>query len=269
MIRILYLEDDIDDFDYVKTIAAQLEGEPCILDHVESIEIARQNLDYEEYDLLLVDAVLRGTGQESDGIAFARDLIAESIRTPVVILTGRTDMSLDFELVEWISQGRLGLVGKDKLTPAVLADTVHRALSTRISVLLLDDSEDDYEIVCSMLERSAVMRYRTDWAESVEKALDLAARKPFDVFLVDYSLGMVTSTEFIETVIPQYPDRPLIVITDFEPLRLDESVRDHLDQGRLALLPKCDLSTQRLGETILHHLNLHGRAIHPLAARGE
>lgn len=267
MIRILYLEDDADDFAYLRTLAGQFEGEPCVVDHAEAIDIARRNLEFEDYDLLIVDAMLRGEGREESGIEFVRDLIGDNFRTPVVILTGQTDMSLDFELVEWISQGRLGLLAKPHLTVQALVEVIRRALSTRVTLLLLDDNEDDYEIICSMLERSEVMRYRIDWADSVEKGLDLAGRKSYDAFLADYSLGMATSADFIEAILDQYPERPLIVITDFEPLKLDERVRAHVDDGRLNFLPKCDLSTQRLGETILHQLNQRSRDRFPLVVR--
>ena len=58
-----------------------------------------------------------------------------------------------------------------------------------IRVLLVEDDEDDYILIRTLLSESAFGRIKVDWAHSYEAGLDALSRIGYDACLLDYALG--------------------------------------------------------------------------------
>jgi two-component system, sensor histidine kinase and response regulator len=66
-----------------------------------------------------------------------------------------------------------------------------------ISILLVDDDEDDYLLTRELLIEADSRRFTLTWAATYEAALEAIAQRPYDVCLVDYRLGAHTGPELI------------------------------------------------------------------------
>lgn len=58
-----------------------------------------------------------------------------------------------------------------------------------LRVLLVEDDEDDYILISTLLSESAFGRIKVDWARSYDAGLDALCRIGYDACLLDYALG--------------------------------------------------------------------------------
>jgi two-component system, OmpR family, phosphate regulon sensor histidine kinase PhoR len=58
-----------------------------------------------------------------------------------------------------------------------------------LRVLLVEDDEDDYILISTLLSESAFGRIKVDWARSYDAGLDALSRIRYDACLLDYALG--------------------------------------------------------------------------------
>jgi CheY-like chemotaxis protein len=58
-----------------------------------------------------------------------------------------------------------------------------------VSILLVDDNEDDYLLTRRLLSRVQSTNFRLEWAATYEAALEAMSRNQYAVYLVDYRLG--------------------------------------------------------------------------------
>jgi PAS domain S-box-containing protein len=93
--------------------------------------------------------------------------------------------------------------------------------SGEISVLLIEDSEDDYIIVRSVLQDVSSSSYRLEWAPSYEEALKAIRNGGHDVCLLDYHLGVRNGLDFLEEVLAEGYRAPVILMTGQEDYALD------------------------------------------------
>lgn len=102
-------------------------------------------------------------------------------------------------------------------------------------ILLLEGSPDDAFQITRILNQIG----RVFWEQSIERGLELAERKNFDIVLLDLSIenkfGLDAFTHFYDN----RPDIPILILSDFEGLLLAESV---LDKGALGIIKKSKLS---------------------------
>ncbi|HET8690107.1 MAG TPA: ATP-binding protein [Candidatus Saccharimonadales bacterium] len=82
-----------------------------------------------------------------------------------------------------------------------------------VRVLLVDDDEDEYVIIKSMLGKIPDMAFELDWCSGFEEAKRAISRTKHDVYLVDYRLGANTGLELLEFAKPQRRNQPFILLT--------------------------------------------------------
>ena len=61
--------------------------------------------------------------------------------------------------------------------------------TTSISVLLVEDDEDDFVLTRSFLQEDSGKVHRLLWAQSFSEAVRLSEEETADVILLDYRLG--------------------------------------------------------------------------------
>jgi signal transduction histidine kinase len=84
----------------------------------------------------------------------------------------------------------------------------------RLNVLLIEDDEDDYILVRSLLaEVSSPTRYKLDWVDSYEAAMQEIQMDRHDVYLLDYRLGERNGLELLHEAAERGCKAPVIFLT--------------------------------------------------------
>lgn len=84
---------------------------------------------------------------------------------------------------------------------------------TPISVLLIDDDEDDFLITNRVAKRIPDSPFVFEWCSSFEDAARLIAKRSHDIYLVDYRLGEHTGFELLMIAEPDKRQEPFILLT--------------------------------------------------------
>ncbi len=71
-------------------------------------------------------------------------------------------------------------------------------MNSPISILLVDDDEEDFLITENLLLKSGNIRYQIQWCSSYHEAQAALQGQAFDLVLVDYLLGSKTGIDFIK-----------------------------------------------------------------------
>lgn len=82
-----------------------------------------------------------------------------------------------------------------------------------ISVLLIEDDEDDYLLARDMLSEVAPRKYRLDWVASYTAGLEAFQRAAHDVVLLDYRLGPHNGLELLHEAAQHRNTAPVILLT--------------------------------------------------------
>jgi signal transduction histidine kinase len=120
-----------------------------------------------------------------------------------------------------------------------------------VSVLLVDDDEDDFVITRSMLAEVPGAEYTLHWARSVVSGLELWRSGEFDVVLLDYRLGPRTGLELLKTIRESGSQVPIIVLTGQREQSIDI---ESLAAGATDYLVKGDFSAALLDRAIRYSL---------------
>ncbi len=127
-----------------------------------------------------------------------------------------------------------------------------------ISILLIDDDEDDFLITQDLIDDIPQQRYRIDWASSYEEGWERIQQQSYDVYLVDYRLGAHTGLDLIEAAKEQALSRPIILLTGQGDFETDARA---MQLGAADYLVKNQLSADKLERSIRYAIqqakNLH------------
>ena len=112
-----------------------------------------------------------------------------------------------------------------------------------LHVLVVDDDEDDFVVVQSLLSKIEGQQFKVEWAASYEDGLEAIERGHHDVYLLDFRLGSRTGLELLREIVSSGPKAPAILLTgqgdheiDVEAMRagaLDYLVKDRIDSDVL------------------------------------
>ena len=86
-------------------------------------------------------------------------------------------------------------------------------MSGEISVLLIEDDEDDYFLTVDLFEMIDTRRFVVTWADNVESGITELQSGKHDICLIDYRLGPVTGVEVLESCREALRSTPAIVLT--------------------------------------------------------
>lgn len=105
-------------------------------------------------------------------------------------------------------------------------------------VLLIDDDEDEYVLLRSLLAQTSAYRFAVSWTPSYEDALRRMTAREFDAYLIDYRLGARSGIELLEESVAGGCEEPLIVLTgekssDLDSAALQAGAVDFIDKQQL------------------------------------
>ena len=83
--------------------------------------------------------------------------------------------------------------------------------NAQLKVLLVEDDEDDYVIICDLL--SEMERFELEWVTDYDDALGAMEREEHDVCLLDYRLGERSGLELLREALRRGYKVPIILLT--------------------------------------------------------
>ena len=82
-----------------------------------------------------------------------------------------------------------------------------------LSVLLVDDDEDDFILTSAFFKELTGWNFKLDWCSTYEKAVDSLTYCRHDVYIFDYLLGSKSGLDLIQEAIQQNCQEPIILLT--------------------------------------------------------
>jgi PAS domain S-box-containing protein len=83
----------------------------------------------------------------------------------------------------------------------------------RLRVLLVEDDEDDYVLVRSILSEIPVRKFDLDWVRTCDEALEEMCEGRHDVYLLDYRLGTCNGLKLLQDAVARGCNSPIIFLT--------------------------------------------------------
>lgn len=250
------LDDDRYFYESVAEMLAESECTEFSLDYAANIASAVKLVEAQTYDYHIVDYCLSGPGGET-GLEFVKKLLTLRDDAPIGLCTGhdlgdeQSSMVLGSECVELIANGTMRFLRKDDLTGRTLEHAILSACSRRIRVLVVDDDPDDLDMITEMLENSPIYYFEVDTARTLAEAKGRVLRETHDVFVLDYRLGVETSTELVSSLFQSSINRPVILLTQYSPVHLDEELVRLIGSGELIFVSKGHLNRDKLLQILL------------------
>jgi signal transduction histidine kinase len=90
---------------------------------------------------------------------------------------------------------------------------MNSANSDQISVLLVDDDEDDFLIIKSVFSRIPDSPFILEWCSSYKQAKKFIKSHDFDIYMIDYHLGEFNGLDLLKYAEPQKRPEPFILLT--------------------------------------------------------
>lgn len=118
-------------------------------------------------------------------------------------------------------------------------------------ILIVDDDEDDFFITSQLILDIEEGRFHIEWAKQFNEALDLMCKHSFDIYFVDYRLGIKTGVDLLEQAIAAKCEEPIILLTGKGNQVID---RLAMKMGAFDYLVKSELNTEKLERTIRYAL---------------
>jgi PAS domain S-box-containing protein len=137
---------------------------------------------------------------------------------------------------------------------------VDHSLKDLISILLVDDDEDDYLITRDLIDEISYQRYQLDWIDDYGQALRIMDRQDYDVYLVDYRLGARTGLDLISEGQAREYHRPIILLTGQGDLETDARA---MQLGAADYLVKSQLTADKLERSVRYAIQ-QARTLHEI-----
>ena len=118
--HILHIEDDEDDHILVRAMLNEAQSRKVVLDWAPTLDAARQKLNTNDYQAVLVDYDL-GSGT---GIELIREFVQRGYHTPMILLTGRGSYDVDLEAMH---AGATLYLTKNEINPLLLERSIRYA----------------------------------------------------------------------------------------------------------------------------------------------
>jgi len=120
-----------------------------------------------------------------------------------------------------------------------------------INILLVDDDEDDYIITRNMLSESRSLDFNVDWVQNYHSAQKALATNGYDVYLLDYHLGVNNGIDLLREAIQNGCKKPLIMLTGKGNSEVDSQA---LRAGAADFLNKGNIDTALLERSIRYSI---------------
>ncbi len=251
-LNILYAVDDDSKYLVMEKLLQQTESLAlAFLDRQLPDDIAAGNIDPAQYDLLLVESRLENAERFKTGEELLRSLYDSGNETPAVLLTGTDDPQVGSGDGSWSGPGRVVSLPAGHLTAEQLDAAVHNALNANtLRILIIEDDDDDYRILCTHLPESKEIAVETEQARTIEEAWPRIESDEHDLYLVDYQLGPEVATSLVERMVAAGNLKPIILVTGHAAVDTDPAMSVLLQRDHVSFLSKQSLSTEAVANAL-------------------
>jgi signal transduction histidine kinase len=133
-LRVLLVDDDEDDYVITRDLLSEIPRVHFDLDWASSYSDAMAQISRNQHDVYLIDYRLG----ERDGLDLLREAIAGGCRAPIILLTGQTDQSIDFEAMR---AGAADYLVKRQIAPDILERSIRYAIAHKRTELELQQAK--------------------------------------------------------------------------------------------------------------------------------
>ncbi|MEO8085903.1 MAG: PAS domain S-box protein [Bacteroidota bacterium] len=127
-----------------------------------------------------------------------------------------------------------------------------------ISILVVDDDEDDFVLLKSFLEDLDNYEFNLQWTPDYKSALQLMKKNSHDIAIVDYLMGSHTGLELLKTAMDEGCRMPVILLTGKGSHKIDVEA---MSLGASDFLVKTEINSEKLERSIRYAIerseNLH------------
>ncbi len=265
-LRILLVEDDDDDANFIRYLLDQLADLEVELIRERDYEAGLRTLVEAGVHACLVDYCIGG----ASGVDFVRKLKSIGCSLPMILLTGAGSSTIDQAAQ---AAGAANYLEKGDLDPERLGRALRYATrhqqspdepagrtatpalpwsappdletpsagtqdSDHVRILLIEDDEDDYLLTRELLRDVFGQNLLLKWVQSWRNAQDLIFEGGYDVVIIDYRLGERNGLELVREAVQLGGNAPFIVLTgegsrdiDLEAMRAGAT--DYLVKGEI------------------------------------
>ncbi|WP_207491967.1 hybrid sensor histidine kinase/response regulator [Aridibaculum aurantiacum] len=129
-------------------------------------------------------------------------------------------------------------------------------------ILIVDDDEDDFFITSDYIRNIPTKNFVVDWSYNYNDALGKLTSNQYDIYFVDYRLGIKTGMDLLTDAIASGCEAPIILLTGKGTQEIDIKA---MESGAYDYLIKSELNTEKLERCIRYSLE-RASSIHALKA---
>lgn len=118
-------------------------------------------------------------------------------------------------------------------------------------ILIVDDDEDDFFITSDYINSIPGNNFLVDWSYNYNDALERLTSNRYDVYFVDYRLGIKTGMDLLTDAIANGCEAPIILLTGKGTQEIDVKA---MESGAYDYLIKAELNTEKLERCIRYSL---------------
>src|SRR3954470_21021542 len=118
-------------------------------------------------------------------------------------------------------------------------------------ILIVDDDEDDYFITSEYIKSIPGNNFVVDWSYNYKDALNKLISNDYDIYFVDYRLGIKTGMDLLMDSISLGCEAPIILLTGKGTQEIDVKA---MESGAYDYLIKSELNTEKLERCIRYSL---------------
>lgn len=120
-----------------------------------------------------------------------------------------------------------------------------------LKILIVDDDEDDFFITSDFIKGIPNKSFQVDWSYNYNDALQRLKDQNYDIYFVDFRLGIKTGMELLTDAIAAGCEAPIILLTGKGTQEIDIKA---MESGAYDYLVKSELNTEKLERCIRYSL---------------
>jgi diguanylate cyclase (GGDEF)-like protein/PAS domain S-box-containing protein len=144
-VNVLLVEDDEEDYLITRNLLSQIKQVTFALDWVATYEAALESIATHQYDIYLVDYRLG----PHDGLEFLHAALLIGCKTPIILLTGQSDVDTDWAAMK---AGAADYLVKGRIDAALLERSIRYAIERHRTLEALHKSESQLEGILGSLK---------------------------------------------------------------------------------------------------------------------
>ena len=122
---------------------------------------------------------------------------------------------------------------------------------TPTRIVIVDDDQDDFDLTSEYIRDIQAGNFQIDWCSSYPKALEIILKSSYDIYFIDYRLGVKTGIDLLKEAVAHQIEKPIILLTGKGNQKIDmEAMR----LGAVDYLIKSELNSEKLERCIRYAL---------------